>query len=112
MFSLASLFIKNIFFGSIVVSISACHSKEQLAGGRGSIPRQRVKSTIFFFRLVGVVVWKEQFFAPRCISAELDLCSAQYHFALCFPLGLSFLHSTYCMTLELDSVGAFCVSPT
>jgi hypothetical protein len=29
-------------FGSIVVSISACHSKEQLAGGRGSIPRQRV----------------------------------------------------------------------
>jgi hypothetical protein len=24
-----------------VVSISACHSKEQLAGGRGSIPRQR-----------------------------------------------------------------------
>jgi hypothetical protein len=29
------------FFGSIVVSISACHSKEQLAGGRGSIPRQR-----------------------------------------------------------------------
>jgi hypothetical protein len=34
-------FIKLVVFGSIVVSISACHSQEQLAGGRGSIPRQR-----------------------------------------------------------------------
>jgi hypothetical protein len=34
-------FIKTAIFGSIVVSISACHSKEQLAGDRGSIPRQR-----------------------------------------------------------------------
>jgi hypothetical protein len=43
------------FFGSIVVSISACHSKEQLAGGRGSIPRQR--DTIFFATsVVGVVM--------------------------------------------------------
>jgi hypothetical protein len=40
-------FIKEVF-GSIVVSISACHSKEQLAGGRGSIPRQRDNSIIFF----------------------------------------------------------------
>jgi hypothetical protein len=41
-------FINQIsIFGSIVVSISACHSKEQLAGGRGSIPRQR---DTFFLR--------------------------------------------------------------
>jgi hypothetical protein len=38
---LADSSIKTAIFGSIVVSISACHSKEQLAGGRGSIPRQR-----------------------------------------------------------------------
>jgi hypothetical protein len=38
---------KNVF-GSIVVSISACHSKEQLAGGRGSIPRQRDDTFLFF----------------------------------------------------------------
>jgi hypothetical protein len=45
-----SVFIKNIkIFGSIVVSISACHSKEQLAGGRGSIPRQRDITILFFF---------------------------------------------------------------
>jgi hypothetical protein len=31
-----------------VVSISACHSKEQLAGGRGSIPRQRDNTILFF----------------------------------------------------------------
>jgi hypothetical protein len=36
-------------FGSIVVSISACHSKEQLAGGRGSIPRQRVPTFCVLF---------------------------------------------------------------
>jgi hypothetical protein len=42
---LTTSFINPVVFGSIVVSISACHSKEQLAGGRGSIPRQR---DIFF----------------------------------------------------------------
>jgi hypothetical protein len=49
---------KNVF-GSIVVSISACHSKEQLAGGRGSIPRQR-DDTLSFFRVFpggGVELW-------------------------------------------------------
>jgi hypothetical protein len=41
-------------FGSIVVSISACHSKEQLAGGRGSIPRQRVQIFLHLLRFVVV----------------------------------------------------------
>jgi hypothetical protein len=51
-------------FGSIVVSISACHSKDQLAGGRGSIPRQRVSFFAF------LVLWQVQSFA----RATLFLC--------------------------------------
>jgi hypothetical protein len=47
---------KNVF-GSIVVSISACHSKEQLAGGRGSIPRQRDNTILFFSEFVTVPWW-------------------------------------------------------
>jgi hypothetical protein len=42
--------IRTVIFGSIVVSISACHLKEQLAGGRGSIPRQRDVFFLLFGR--------------------------------------------------------------
>jgi hypothetical protein len=45
-------------FGSIVVSISACHSKEQLAGGRGSIPRQRDNAILFFSEIFSVPWWR------------------------------------------------------
>jgi hypothetical protein len=56
-FSIRSSFHQKTVFGSIVVSISACHSKEQLAGGRGSIPRQRDDTVLFalFVRVVVVV---------------------------------------------------------
>jgi hypothetical protein len=75
-----SVFIKNIkIFGSIVVSISACHSKEQLAGGRGSIPRQRDITILFFFRvLLGAVVeWWSCGGVGRA-SAKTGLCVRQF----------------------------------
>ena len=62
------LFIKNHIFGSIVVSISACHSKEQLAGGRGSIPRQRDMFLLPFFVAGSCVRWPE-----RCKFCRLRL---------------------------------------
>jgi hypothetical protein len=74
-------FINQIsIFGSIVVSISACHSKEQLAGGRGSIPRQR---DTFFLRFRSS---EPSFWAPTPLNHETLHIKG--------PFSLFFLRST------------------
>jgi hypothetical protein len=71
-------------FGSIVVSISACHSKEQLAGGRGSIPRQR---DTFVLRLFAFrPVWQRPHDAFFAVRRRLDRklgCGVQHFMHVC-----------------------------
>jgi hypothetical protein len=74
-------FINQIsIFGSIVVSISACHSQEQLAGGRGSIPRQR---DTFFLRFRS---------SEPCFWSPTPLNQGTLHIKVLFSL--FFLRST------------------